>query len=163
MIEYFGIDFGTTNSAIVGISHDRPTYYGDESGQPYPSVIAVDRMTGSVVCRGREAWQRREQLRQQCEIITSVKTMLGSDISWKCGTRTWTPEEITSEILKGLKNEVLKRTQGISELREAIISIPIGFSPRKGSCCGELQIKLDCMSRLSSRSLQLLYIVNTVN
>ncbi|MFA4918268.1 MAG: Hsp70 family protein [Thermodesulfovibrionales bacterium] len=131
MSEHFGIDFGTTNSAIVGISHDRPTYYGDELGQPYPSIIAIDRMTGNVVCRGREAWKQREQLRQQCEIITSVKTLLGSEKSWLCGTRSWTPEDVTSEILRGLKEEVLKRTRGISEMKETIISIPIGFSPKK--------------------------------
>lgn len=131
MNESFGIDFGTTNSAMVGISPGHVANYGDEAGQPYPSIVAIDKMTGNVICRGRDAWRRREELRPSCHIITSVKTLLDSNETWKCDTRTWTPQEVTTEILKGLKDEVIKRSRGAAEINEAIVSIPIGFSPGK--------------------------------
>lgn len=131
MSESFGIDFGTTNSAMVGISHGHAANYGDDVGQPYPSIVAIDKMTGDVISRGRDAWNRREELRPSCHIITSVKTLLDSNETWKCDTRTWTPEEVTTEILKGLKKTVERRTHGSSEIKDAVISIPIGFSPAK--------------------------------
>lgn len=47
---YFGIDFGTTNSATVGyvVMDEKPEMvkYGDEEGRPIPSVVAIDRTTG---------------------------------------------------------------------------------------------------------------------
>ena len=49
---YFGIDFGTTNSATVGyvVMDQKPEaiQYGDEEGRPIPSVVAIDKNTGQV-------------------------------------------------------------------------------------------------------------------
>ena len=98
MSEIFGIDFGTTNSAIVGISHGRPTLYGDGAGQPFPSIVAIDKMTGDVVAIGRNVWSYRDDLRESCEIITSAKMHLGTKKSWPIGPRNWTPEKIVTEI-----------------------------------------------------------------
>lgn len=44
---YFGIDFGTTNSATVGyvVMDQKPeaVKYGDGEGRPVPSVVAIDK------------------------------------------------------------------------------------------------------------------------
>ena len=70
MLDLFGIDFGTTNSATVDITPDgRARPYGDGQGQPYPSIVAIDKVTGKVISRGREAWQNRESLSQTCQVI----------------------------------------------------------------------------------------------
>jgi molecular chaperone DnaK len=130
MNECFGVDFGTTNSAVVRIEFEHIERYSDEEGLPYPSIIAIDKMTGKVKSRGRDAWRRREQLRKSCEIITSVKSHLGTDKTWNIGERTWYPRQVTTEILKGLKEGVAGRGDGI-DMDSAVVAIPIGFSPIK--------------------------------
>lgn len=132
MLDLFGIDFGTTNSATVDITPDgRPRHYGDGQGQPYPSIVAIDKTTGRVISRGREAWNNREVLSQTCQVISSPKTYLGTGKTWKIGGRSWTPVDITAEIIKGLKEEIKKRQQGRDALNEALVSIPVGFSPAR--------------------------------
>ena len=53
LIQRFGIDFGTTNSATVGFSilgsESSRNQYGDDEGRPNPSVVAIDRKTGEVM------------------------------------------------------------------------------------------------------------------
>ena len=129
MSECFGIDFGTTNSATVRIEFEHIDRY-DDKGLPYPSIIAIDKMTGKVKSRGREAWKKRERLRNSCEIITSVKTYLGTDKTWNIGESTWNPRQVTTEILKGLKERIIGRGDGI-DMDSAVVAIPIGFSPIK--------------------------------
>ncbi len=62
---YFGIDFGTTNSATVGyvVMDQKPeaVKYGDEEGRPIPSVVAIDKTTGAVF-NGRDAWDKKMEL-----------------------------------------------------------------------------------------------------
>ena len=130
MNEYFGIDFGTTNSATVRIEFEHIDRYADDQGLPYPSIIAIDRMTGKVKSRGRDAWKKREKLRENCEIITSAKTHLGTDKTWIIGDKSWSPRQVTAEILKGLKERVAGRGDGI-DMDSAVVAIPIGFSPIK--------------------------------
>jgi len=128
MTEIYGIDFGTTNSATIGLDYEHVGRYGDDHGQPYPSIIAIDKMTGKVAGCGREVWEHREKLRSTCEIISSIKTHLGTDKTWNIGNKTWYPKDVAIEILKGLKEQVKKKSGG-NELKAAIISIPIGFDP----------------------------------
>jgi len=130
MSEYFGIDFGTTNSAAVRIEFEHIVRYTDDQGLPYPSIIAIDRMTGQIKSHGRAAWRQREQLRKSCEIITSVKTHLGTDKTWIVGEKSWSPRQVTTEILKGLMEKVVERGDGI-DIDSAVVAIPIGFSPIK--------------------------------
>ncbi len=130
MSECFGIDFGTTNSATVRIEFEHIDRYYDDKGLPYPSIIAIDKMTGMVKSRGREAWEKRERLRNSCKIITSVKTYLGTDKIWNIGESTWNPRQVTTEILKGLKERVTGRGDVI-DMDSAVVAIPIGFGPIK--------------------------------
>lgn len=129
---YFGIDFGTTSSATVGYSvldHIPECFqYGDEEGRPIPSVVAIDKNTGEVYT-GRDAWDKKMELSESCEYISSVKSILDSDFSWVIAGKTWTPVTVAAELFKTLKSNVTERTG--AELKNATISIPIGFSPEK--------------------------------
>ena len=125
MPDIFGVDFGTTNSAVVGLSYGQAIQYGDEGGQPYPSVVAIDKFTGDVVAHGRDAWAHQEELRDTCEIITSVKMSLETPF-WNIGNRSWTPEQVVSEIFSGLKGIVRERG---TDITSAVVAIPVGFSP----------------------------------
>ena len=67
MTGFFGIDFGTTNSAAVKLMGREFHKYGDETGQPLPSIVALDRATGEAIC-GRDVWRNREEYRSRCSL-----------------------------------------------------------------------------------------------
>ncbi len=129
---FFGIDFGTTSSAVVGYSvleHTPDEFkYGDDEGMPVPSVIAIDKKTGEVYT-GREAWDKKMELSESCEYISSVKTMLDQDFEWEIAGEKWTPVRVTAELFRSLKKTVKERT-GV-EMEKATVAIPIGFSAKK--------------------------------
>ena len=130
MEEFFGIDFGTTNSAVIGRLHRNTTRFGGNDDQPFPSLVAVNRTTGAVEAVGRDAWNNRQHLAESCRIFSSAKMHLGEGKSERIGPETWTPERVVSEVLKGLKELVSTRGHGAS-LEEPVIAIPVGFSPTK--------------------------------
>ena len=129
---YFGIDFGTTNSATVGyiVMDQTPerVQYGDEEGRPVPSVVAIDKETGKVFT-GRAAWDKKIELSESCEYISSVKTILDSEQTKLIAGREWAAVDVASEVFKHLKDNVQNRT-GI-KLKEATVAIPVGFSATK--------------------------------
>lgn len=127
----FGIDFGTTNSATVSIIEGkRISHYGDNQGNPFPSLVVIDKYTGETLY-GREAWEKRRQLSESCEVISSVKTYLGTDKVWSIAGQEWTPEMVTAQIFRGLKNQVEEKSESKLKLNEAVVSVPVGFSPEK--------------------------------
>lgn len=124
----FGIDFGTTNSATVELVGGNTTVKHTSTGnQPFPSILAIDRITGQVVERGIKAREAQNALRNQCEIIKSAKSLLGKDYSQKIGPRTWTAKDFASEIFKGLKELVGPG----KPLDEAVVAIPVNFRPNQ--------------------------------
>ncbi|MBI4872156.1 MAG: hypothetical protein HY814_11385 [Candidatus Riflebacteria bacterium] len=58
----FGIDFGMTTTAVVGIRDGQVTKYGDEGEQPFRSVVAIDRVTGQINKWGARAWGQTKEL-----------------------------------------------------------------------------------------------------
>ena len=129
---YFGIDFGTTSSATVGymvMDHTPEEFlYGDEEGRPIPSVVAIDKKTGEVFT-GRDAWDKKMELSESCEYISSVKTILDKETVITIASREWSPVDIAAELFKALKANVKERTD--IEMTSATVAIPIGFSPEK--------------------------------
>ncbi len=129
---YFGIDFGTTNCAIFGFtkSGDKITsiQYRDKEGQPFPSIVAINKTTGQV-STGRDAWKKKNELDETCEIFSSVKTVIDKDESYMIAGKEWTPVMIATELFKMLKNEVLNRTE--ATLDKATVAIPVGLSAPK--------------------------------
>ena len=128
----FGIDFGTTNSATVGYAFMGGKYeeilYGDNEQRPIPSVVAINKNDGTVYT-GRDAWERRQELSQECEFIPSVKSLL--DIEWSkiIAEKKWVPEEVAAEVFKGLQKNVYERTGIVME--EAVVAIPVGLNANK--------------------------------
>lgn len=130
---YFGIDFGTTNSATVGymVMDHKPemVLYGDDEGLPMPSVVAIDKNSGEVFT-GREAWEKKMELSQSCEYISSVKTILdNADWNRTIAGKIWTPVDVACEVFKALKVMVSDRTGACMD--SATVAIPVGFSALK--------------------------------
>lgn len=124
----FGIDFGTTNSATVEWLNGVPVQHSARAGLPFPSLVAIDKVTGSVIARGLEVKENRNYLNEQCEIVTSSKTHLGTDFYQKIGNQLWTARDVAREIFVGLREIA---TDKHSSLDEAVVAIPVGFSPIK--------------------------------
>jgi|LSQX01.1.fsa_nt_gb molecular chaperone DnaK len=130
---WFGIDFGTTNSAafsFTGTNSDNisPIPYGDDEGRPFPSVVAINKETGEIIT-GREAKDRRNTLIETHEYFSSIKSIIDSNKKWIIAGREWTAEEITSEIFKSLAERVKRNNANIVE--EAVVAVPVGFSDKK--------------------------------
>lgn len=130
---YYGIDFGTTCSAMVNNRLDDKKnveilQYHDGDGHPIPSVVAIDKKTGKVYT-GRVAWNMKNELNDSCEVFSSIKTIIDQERSIYIAGKYWTPIDIACEIFKALKDEVKKTSKG--ELKEATVAIPVGFSPKK--------------------------------
>lgn len=132
LINYFGIDFGTTNSATVGLTvignQANRFLYGDDEGRPIPSVIAINKETGEVYS-GRDAWNKKMELADTCIYISSVKSILDSDWTQDIAGKTWTTTDVASEVFKTLKANVAERT-GV-DMKRATVAIPIGFISEK--------------------------------
>ena len=129
---YFGIDFGTTNSALVcrrplGTGKMSTVLLGDDNDRPIPSTVAIDE-AGNVTV-GREAWTNKMRLKNTCKYFHSIKTILDSDREYHIADKIWTPVKIASEVFKHLR--ALVREKLGTEMTEAFVSIPIGFSAQK--------------------------------
>lgn len=130
---WFGIDFGTTNSAAFSFtgadeSTIVPIHYGDDEGRPFPSVVAIDKITGEVIC-GREAKEQRNALQETHMYFSSIKSIIDSDKTWIIANKEWTPEDIAAEILKALKARVERDSD--NEMSEAVMAVPVGYSAEK--------------------------------
>jgi molecular chaperone DnaK len=139
---YFGIDFGTTNSATVGYAvfknNKKILRYGDDELRPIPSVVAIDRQNGTVYT-GREAWERRQELSQTCEFIPSVKTLLDQEWSKVIAGKKWTPDLVAAEVFKCLQKNVFDQT-GVT-MENTIVAIPVGFSAKKRNILRKAALK----------------------
>ena len=128
--EYIGINFGTTNTAVVHYLNDeygsKMTLLGDEDGSyPFSSIVAIPIGDGSIKF-GREVRNRRAELSEDHEIISSIKSYLGTSKEFYVGNTSYTPTEITTEYLKSVKSYI-KEQHGI-DITEAGLAFPIDFT-----------------------------------
>lgn len=135
MKRVFGIDFGTTSSAVVGtIIEDgviKQIKYGVGSGVPMPSVVAINKTTGDVIT-GLEAKNKRDELSESHEIIHSIKTYLDNINCKEIAGQEWEVAKIAGKLFTALKDTVKQRTD--EDMTEAVIAIPVGFSAKKREC-----------------------------
>lgn len=134
MANYFGIDFGTTNSAVVSISAIEgkkvgEAKIGEDERHPLPSFVAINRETGEVKT-GLEA-KRSISHSEEYHVFSSIKSVIDEDKSWEVADRTWTPVDIAAELFKALKRNVYDKTAGVMNLNEAVVAVPVGFSSKK--------------------------------
>lgn len=132
-INWFGIDFGTTNSAAVSFTGTdllsvKEIDCGDYEGRPFPSLVAINVKNGSVIT-GREAKERKNELSSEYKFFSSIKSIIGSDVPYEIAGKKWKPVDIAAEILKGLKRNV-SENKGL-KCDEAIVAVPIGFTADK--------------------------------
>lgn len=132
MAKHFGIDFGTTNSAVVIYDDQRRrfTRIGEKGPIPFPSVIAVDNLTQEVSA-GLEVKDQIIAMREggMHLVIESVKTLLDTDQLWTTPGRTWRAGDIASELFRALARRAEEDEH--QPLREAVVAIPVGMNAEK--------------------------------
>lgn len=127
--EYFGIDFGTTNTSIVKIvvaadGSQQEYFLGDYDNKPFVSLMAINKVSGKTIF-GREVKKYRRTLSQEYKIIASFKTILGTNKKIRVAGKNYTAIEIVGLFFNYIK-EVLQ-TKNIT-VQEAFFSCPINFS-----------------------------------
>lgn len=132
MANYFGIDFGTTNSAVhaitaIGNSIDDEFDIGENDRRPFPSFVAIHKSKGEVVT-GLDA---KASIADESEyrVFSSIKTIIGEDQEWQIAGKNWTPVDIAAELFKALKRKAEASTRDV--MKEAVVAVPVGFSSKK--------------------------------
>ena len=120
-----GIDLGTTNSALA-VVRDGGTQVVPIHGQPtLPSCVGLD-PTGKLIV-GQAA--RNQLVAAPDSTVLSIKRRMGEDVRIKLGEREFSPEEISSFILRELKVEGQKALG--RPISKAVITVPAFFNERQ--------------------------------
>ena len=131
MANFFGIDFGTTNSAVVSIAEvdgERISVLNiGEERRPLPSFVAIHKETGEVRT-GSEAKNSISDS-DEYEIFPSIKSIIDKDCEWIIAGKTWTQIDIAAELFKALKKNTEQRAK--MKLHNAVVAVPVGFSAVK--------------------------------
>jgi len=118
-----GIDLGTTNSLIAFWNQDGPQLIPNVHGSHLtPSVVSVDE-TG-VIFVGEIADERR--ISHPLLTASAFKRHMGTQKKYHLGQYTFSPEELSSFVLKSLKADA-EAYLG-HEIYEVIISVPAYFN-----------------------------------
>ncbi|QVI25281.1 Hsp70 family protein [Nocardia tengchongensis] len=120
----YGIDLGTTNSAIAAIDADgRPRVLIGLKGEPtVPSVVLFASATDHVVGEGA----RRQARLDPDNVCTLVKRRMG-DAEWRFGAhgQLWSAPAVSALILKSLAADA--EFSGGEPVRRAVITVPAYF------------------------------------
>lgn len=118
-----GIDLGTTNSAIATMWMGRPEIipncYG---GRTTPSVVGLTK-TGKIAVGVKAKYQRANIVGTP---VAEIKRKMGQNTTVALGDRTCTPTQISSYILRILKQDAEQFLQ--EKIGCAIITIPAYFN-----------------------------------
>ena len=117
-----GIDLGTTYSCIAWLNeHGQPVTIANQEGElATPSVVFMD---GAQIVVGTEAL--RNAIARPDRVIQNVKRFMGSHgTSWQIGNAKYTPEFISSQILRKLLSAA---SDHVGEITEAVITVPAQF------------------------------------
>ena len=83
---YYGIDFGTTNTSVYLYNYEygkgsRETGYGTDGKDltPFSSCIAISKTDPKDIKFGREVKEKINEYAEDYKIITSFKSLLGTD------------------------------------------------------------------------------------
>ncbi|MEL7655541.1 MAG: molecular chaperone HscC [Bacillota bacterium] len=118
-----GIDLGTTNSLVAYWTKEGPQIIPNGFGSATtPSIVSVDNDGGIYI--GQIAKERA--ITYPDSTASAFKRFMGSEKQYKLGKYTFSPEELSSLILKSLKGDA--EAYFGQEITEAIVSVPAYFN-----------------------------------
>lgn len=118
-----GIDLGTTNSLAAYFTEEGPKLIPNRLGERLtPSVVSIDEDDQIYV--GQTAKERMQLYPESSAAV--FKRDMGSDKKYRLGTKSFTAEELSSFVLRSLKEDA-EHFLG-EEVTEAVISVPAYFN-----------------------------------
>jgi molecular chaperone HscC len=126
MSRVIGIDLGTTHSAVAYMTDEGPRLIPNALGEVLtPSVIGVDEAGQLLV--GRAARELQILHPERCAAL--FKRQMGSDWSAKLAGRKYSPEELSSLVLRSLKADA--EAHFGEPVQRAVITVPAYFNDRQ--------------------------------
>ena len=120
-----GIDLGTTNSEIAVLRDGQVQVLRIHGNPILPSCVGLD-PTGQLLV-GQTA--RNQLVAAPDDTILSIKRQMGQEVKVPLGARQFSPEEISSFILRELKTQAeLELGQPVTK---AVITVPAYFNERQ--------------------------------
>ncbi len=118
-----GIDLGTTNSALAIVHPDRPPEVlpNAESQRLTPSVVQISADGTTLV--GELA--KREVVLEKENTAQFFKREMGTSTVYEYRGRTWTPTDLSAEVLKKLKLDAEAFLR--KPVRRAVVTVPAYF------------------------------------
>jgi molecular chaperone HscC len=121
-----GIDLGTTNSAAGHMSEEGPRLIPNALGEVLtPSVVGLD-PDGKLLV-GRSAKELQVLHPQRCAAL--FKRYMGSDWKAELPGRTFTPEELSSLVLRTLKEDAEAHFK--EPVTRAVVTVPAYFNDQQ--------------------------------
>ena len=123
MGKVIGIDLGTTNSCVAVLENDQPVVITNAEGsRTTPSVVAFsrdgERLVGDLA--------KRQAAVNVDRTFFSIKREMGSNFRAKIDGKAYSPQEISSMILRKLKKDAESYLGEI--VSDAVITVPAYFS-----------------------------------
>ncbi|OGO77588.1 MAG: hypothetical protein A2Y23_11535 [Clostridiales bacterium GWB2_37_7] len=123
MSKIVGIDLGTSTSEIAVLENGKPRVIPNQNGEYItPSVVSIDD-NGDIIV-GREA--KEQLLLKPNDTVIEIKRLMGSGTKVTMGGKEYTPEKISSYILKYLIACAEKHLN--EKIERAVITVPAYFS-----------------------------------
>ncbi len=116
-----GIDLGTTNSAAAVLKDGKPIVIPLDGDLSMPSCVGLDSAGELVV--GRHALNQLVAAPEST--VLSIKRSMGKPITTKLGDKSFSPEEISSFILREIKQQAEKYLG--TQVTKAVITVPAYF------------------------------------
>jgi molecular chaperone DnaK len=124
-VEYgFGIDLGTTNSAVARSNGvEVHAYQNNDQMSVTPSAVHISKRGRLLV--GKRAYNA--VIEDPDNVATEFKRSMGQKVSksFPASGRNMLPEELSAEVLKSLKEDV--RLQTHEEIQQSVITVPAAF------------------------------------
>lgn len=118
-----GIDLGTTHSVAAYVAEDGPRLIPNALGDVLtPSVVGLDEDGKLLVGRPAKEWQVLHP--ERCAAL--FKRQMGTEWTAKLGGRVFTPEELSSLILRALKQDAEAHLG--KPIDRAVITVPAYFN-----------------------------------
>lgn len=119
-----GIDLGTTNSLVAYFTEDGPVIIPNRLKENLtPSVVSIDENTNEIYV-GKIA---KERIVTHPELTAEVfKRSMGSEKKFTLGNKEFSAEELSSFVLRSLKEDAEKYLK--QPVEEAVISVPAYFN-----------------------------------
>lgn len=118
-----GIDLGTTNSVIAFLKNGRPEAIPVEEGNALLASVVSFEGNGGDYLIGRKAKNRRAAFPEAT--ITSIKRLMGRAERVEAGRQVFSPEDISSYILKRLADRAAEHLG--QTIEKVVITVPAYF------------------------------------